>query len=321
MNQKKITKIDLSKKVYGGRIYENEICNQLKNEVFFERIFILKYNSNILNFTRLIFLFVKYRYFFRGSVLLNDHTVFLAGTKTIDNFLIIHHIDSSYSPLPSKVFQKINMFFLKWNKDLFKKVIVVSKYWEKELHSIGFKKIDIIYNCFDTCKLKVGKKEKLDFKKKYFNNQKPIIYLGNSQLKKGAIDVYEKLNKFDFNFVTTGTPQVRLPVKNLKLSYREYITLLAVSDIVITMSKFREGWNRIAHEATLLNTKVIGSGLGGMMELMRLSNQIICNDIRDLPDLVIETLNNKHNIDKSHLLNFNLEYFKDKWKKTLVYEC
>ena len=55
--------------------------------------------------------------------------------------------------------------------------------------------------------------------------------------------------------------------------------LLSCCDIVISFSEFPEGWNRVAHEALLTKTPVIGSGQGGMNELLNKSGQIICRDI------------------------------------------
>ena len=44
------------------------------------------------------------------------------------------------------------------------------------------------------------------------------------------------------------------------------------------MSQFAEGWCRVAHEAMLCGTPVLGSGKGGMRELLEPGRQIICGD-------------------------------------------
>jgi len=54
--------------------------------------------------------------------------------------------------------------------------------------------------------------------------------------------------------------------------------------MVIAMSKFKEGWCRTAHEAMLLKTPVIGSGLGGMQELLEGGKQIVCKDFKNLKE-------------------------------------
>ena len=58
------------------------------------------------------------------------------------------------------------------------------------------------------------------------------------------------------------------------------------------MSLFKEGWNRTAHEAMLCKTAVIGSGSGGMEELLQGGNQIVCKDFSKLKEYVIKTLKN-----------------------------
>ena len=52
------------------------------------------------------------------------------------------------------------------------------------------------------------------------------------------------------------------------------------------MSKFKEGWCRTAHEAMLLKTPVIGSGLGGMRELLEGGNQMVCENFNSLKEKV-----------------------------------
>jgi len=315
--QKKIIKIELSSNRYGGRIYENEILKLVKDEVNIEKLFLMKYSFILLNIPRFIFFFFKFRYFYKGKLFLNDHTCWLAGRKTESNILIIHHIDNSFSPLLSKIFQKLSHFALIINKRRFDKTVVVSSYWQSKLTSMGFDNVSVIYNSFDPSEFVVTEEEKVQFKKKYFSNQKPIVYLGNAFLKKGVIQAYEELKNLDVNLVTSGKSLIKLPCLNLNLSYREYLILLSVSNVVLTMSRFLEGWNRTAHEATLLGTTVIGSGKGGMKELLEKSNQIICSEFRNLKNTVVDVLseNNNRELDNYFILTLNLNNFKNNWMK------
>ena len=66
----------------------------------------------------------------------------------------------------------------------------------------------------------------------------------------------------------------------MKLSFQEYLILLKASTVVLTMSLFKEGWCRVAHEALLLGTPVIGSGAGGMTEVLAQGGGIICERLR-----------------------------------------
>ena len=58
------------------------------------------------------------------------------------------------------------------------------------------------------------------------------------------------------------------------------------------MSKFQEGWCRTAHEAMLLKTPVVGSGFGGMSELLEGGGQIICDNFNDLKEKIEYLLGN-----------------------------
>lgn len=313
----KILKIELSPKRYGGRIYENEILELVKDEVEIEKVYLMKYSTKLLNIPRFIFFFLKFRYFYKGKLFLNDHTSWMAGRRAELNILIIHHIDNSFSPLHSKIFQKMNFLALNFNRKLFDKTIVVSNYWKSKLISMNFSNVSVVYNSFNPSEFVITREEKIQFKKKYFSNNKPIIYLGNALVKKGVVQSYKELKNLDVTFVTSGKSQIKLPCLNLNLSYREYLILLSVSDVVLTMSRFLEGWNRTAHEATLLGTTVIGSGKGGMKELLEKSNQIICSEFENLKVTVVDVLskNNNCKLDKHFISTLNLENFKNNWLK------
>ncbi len=116
----------------------------------------------------------------------------------------------------------------------------------------------------------------------------------------------------DVHIVTSGN-----------LNDRNYLRLLKLSSVVITMSKFKEGWCRTAHEAMLCKTPVIGSGKGGMKELLALGGQIICKDFEFLKENVELFLSNTkgreivgqngYNFTK----DFTLDRFKKSWSKLI----
>ena len=54
--RKKIVKIDLNNKVYGGRVYENQVIDLLKDTLEFKRVFLIKYRTKVLNIPRILFL-------------------------------------------------------------------------------------------------------------------------------------------------------------------------------------------------------------------------------------------------------------------------
>jgi glycosyltransferase involved in cell wall biosynthesis len=167
------------------------------------------------------------------------------------------------------------------------RVVAVSRFWKEYLQR-RFHLADVrtIYNALDADAFSFHDDEIAAFKKKYFLDDSTVIYLGNCRKNKGVAEVYEALKDRDYLLLTSGEPDIMLPCPNLILPYREYQLLLKVSAVIITMSTFREGWCRTAHEAMLCKTPVIGSGAGGMAELLEGGQQFICRNIADLPALV-----------------------------------
>lgn len=312
-----ITKIDLNNKVYGGRVYENQAIDLLRDEFLFRRIFLIRYKLKILNVPWMMYLYIKYRFFYRGTLLLSNQTTWLAG-KNSHNIAVIHHIDSSHSNGISTLYQRFCDKALFRNKENFAKIVTVAKCWKKQLESTGFRNVSVIYNSFNIELYKFTEEEKKRFRNKYGFMDKPLIYLGNCQKKKGVVEAYDSLKEIDAYFVTTGNRDVELPIPNLNLSFEEYRLLLASSDVVITMSLFKEGWNRVAHEATLCGTPVIGSGMGGMEELLLMSGQTICKSFNDLPHMVEEIIKTHAVPNVQNLKRYDLQYFKNCWETILL---
>ncbi len=82
------------------------------------------------------------------------------------------------------------------------------------------------------------------------------------------------------------------------------------------MSKFLEGWNITAHEAMLCQTPVIGSGKGGMRELLEGGGQIICTEFSELPRHIDYALKNQQELGfkgYEFASQFTLEKFETEW--------
>lgn len=308
---KRIVKIDLNDKVYGGRVYENQIVEALKDNVVFDRIFLMKYKSKLLNIPRILWLFLKYKFFFKGTLLLTNPTTFFAGRRS-KNIVIIHHIEDCLTNRPADIFQRCcDRYFFKHSRR-YHVVVTVSEVWKKQFEEFGFKNIRVIYNSFDLKDYIFPIEEIQQFKEQNKLSGSPLVYIGNCQLKKGVKEAYEVLRNEGYILVTSGEKQIDIPVKNLNLSFREYKILLAASDVVLTMSKFTEGWNRTAHEASLCGTPVVGTGTGGMHELLEIANQTELKDFKQLPTVIKERLSKEY-VPTPKLLSLNNTYFKEQW--------
>jgi glycosyltransferase involved in cell wall biosynthesis len=323
----KIQLLETSYKKYGGNIYERIVGEILEKY----------YDASVENIG--VTSKKKWRYFQAFEYFYNMYkkscdnsinvaikpyqaSIFFNNNKFVKNVVLIHHIDSSYCSLLTKLYQEFLEYNLKKNKKNIDSIIVVSKYWKKYVESMGFKKVFVLYNAFDIKEFDIAEEELEIFRTKHnFKNDKPIIYLGNPQPKKGVDRAFDELKDLDVQFVVSGTGSLNLEnVKKLDLDYKEYLKLLKISDVVLTMSQFKEGWCRVAHEAMLLKTPVIGSGMGGMKELLLGGNQVIVEDFKELEDKVFYAINNKTELGMSGFKfarKFTMEKFEFDFKSII----
>jgi len=316
--------IEINKKKYGGIVYNNKARDILSKDFSLEPIDLeAKYFKKVryLKIPESLFYLLRLKggkdLWIRGFF----STVTLSLKKTKGkNLVMVHHLSFSGFPLISRPFLNLlKRFFFYPNLQKADAVVTVSEYWKNYLLKRGYKNVYKIYNSFDLSDFNILDKEVLDFKEKYNLQNKPIIYLGNCQKAKGVKESFKVLKDLDVYLVTSGRKQIKIPALNLNLGYKDYLKLLKASSVVITMSKFKEGWCRTAHEAMLLKTPVIGSGLGGMRELLEGGKQIVCKDFRNLKEKVEYLLSypeirekmgeNGYNFAKE----FTLERFEEEW--------
>ncbi|MBI4101545.1 MAG: glycosyltransferase family 4 protein [Candidatus Nealsonbacteria bacterium] len=318
--------VKISSRRYGGVIYEEKAMEVLKGSFDVEY---LKVNSNLfkrgyLRAPELIFNLLKLGG--KKDLWVRDsNTVITApfdrtrGKKVA----IVHHIDfSATRPL----FKLIDFVIEKLMYHGLKKmdaVITVSQHWKEHFLKRGFRNVFVVYNSFNLNEFNVSDKDAEKFREENGLTGKPVIYIGNCQRAKGTVEAYEALKDLNVHLVTSGVPFVKIPARNFELSYPDYLKLLKSSSICVTMTKFKEGWCRTAHEAMLLKTPVIGSGLGGMGELLKGGGQVICSGFPDLRSRVESLLQNpqlkKEMGEKGYeyAKGFSEERFKEEWIKVI----
>jgi glycosyltransferase involved in cell wall biosynthesis len=79
-----------------------------------------------------------------------------------------------------------------------------------------------------------------------------------------------------------------------------------------------EGWNRTAHEAMLCQTPVIGTGIGGMKELLTEGKQVIQPQFQGLTDTVRSALQHKKPLSQDgfkYVQQFNMNYLNTEWQQ------
>ncbi len=325
---KNIIRIKTSENLYGGNLYENLLVQCLKEAGCQVQEYLSTPNTKYRFLRYMMFPIFFYR-LKKIQKMNSEYTVRALETsfflsENSKNIIIAHHYDLTYSNIFSKIIQYLAFQNLINNKSKIYKLIVVSKYWKNFFQEKGFQNIEIVYNCFNPTLYSRTKKEKEDFKQKYnIPTDKILLYIGNPQIKKGTLEIYELLkNNKDYYLITSGTKEIDINTCHLSLNYYDYITLLSTVDIVILNSKFLEGWNRIAHESLLAKTPVIGSGKGGMHELLNMGKQKIFSNIEEIPELIKEVLSNYSEYSSNGYKNlkyFDCNIFCDKVRK--VFEC
>ena len=173
-----------------------------------------------------------------------------------------------------------------------------------------------IYNGIDPSQFTFGEEEVAAFRERHGLEGKPVLYLGNCQTIKGVVEAYQALKGSGFHLVTSGKRRVDVPTINLDLKHRDYLLLLRASAAAVTMSIFDEGWCITAHEAMLCRTPVIGSGRGGMRELLEGGGQFLCSRFAELPMLVGQAIADRERLGEAgyrYASQFTLDRFRRGW--------
>lgn len=322
---KKIGIIEIYSKRYGGIVYTQQVKEVLSEEFDFESV---NLEAKVFKKRRHLKFLESFYYILKLSgekdLWIRDFysTLLMSKKKTKGkNLAIAFHIDFLKMPLFGGIhhFLAEKLFFYRQLKRI-DAVVTISETWKNYFLKKGCKNVYKIYCGFDLDNFNIAEEEVSAFKKRYNLEGKPIIYLGNCQRVKGVVDAYKRLKDLNVHLVTSGRRQVKIPAINLDLEYRDYLKLLKASSVAITMSKFKEGWCMTAHEAMLCKTPVIGSGLGGMRELLEGGKQIICEDFDKLQEKVEFLLKNpkERNIAIENGYNFAKDFTKERFKKEWV---
>lgn len=296
LKRPKVGWIEISTKKYGGFIYRQQARDVLTKNFNVE---LVSCEPKYLKRFRYLKMLEAFWNVFKLSgdknVWIRDYfpALMMRIKKTKGkNVVMIHHIDISGLPLISRpVFYLLTKFFYHNLKNA-DAIITRAEIWRKHFVDKGYKNVYKIYGGSEIEKFNIPEQEIIEFKKKNDLEGKSIIYIGNCQKAKGVVETYNALKDLDAYLVTTGQKDVEIPAKHFDLSYGDYLKMLKASSIVVTMSKFKEGWCRTAHEAMLCKTPVIGSGTGGMEELLLGGEQIICSDFTYLKEKVKNLLEN-----------------------------
>lgn len=304
---------DKSVQLSGGRLYEIQAMNALNEsyDVSINDNFIKRENA-------LKFLLKNHTKTIDADVCVLDPYILAYGkfSSSKKNVAIVHHIDESLvnESLLGRSFLNRMISNLK-KVDI---VVVVSEYWKHYLENKGIENIEIIYNSYDLGKFKFDYELVQRLRENFdFDYNKPVIYLGKLGSGKGIDEVLNSIDVNKYNLVVTGKTEHESNLITTRFfSEDEFPVFLSLCDVVLAMSTMQEGWNRITHESLLVKTPVIGSGSGGMRELLTKSGQIIVDDFNHLDDQIQFCLKSHIAYGKlgfEYVKQFDLNYFANRW--------
>lgn len=268
---------------------------------------------------------------FDGEVVIRDllATAFAPFDARRVEIVLLHHLETFPTPYPA---------FWRWLNERAARrarradrVIVVARYWQRELERRGVERIEVIPNAFDLDLFTFDPPELEELRARLeLPPDKPLVYLGNARPEKGFREAMAVLAPLDATFFVTGSgAPPPPPLRHFQLPYRDYLQLLRLADVAVTMSTFDEGWCRTAHEAMLCRTPVVGSGRGGMAELLSEGGQEICASFAGLLPVVralLESPERRREMGergRHYARRFSLEPFRRRWcdlVRTLAHE-
>lgn len=240
------------------------------------------------------------------------------AARSRKNIALVHHIDENEGFHRAVHRMVLRRFYDR--APACDAVVVVAEYWREFLNARGLENIHVVHNGFDVERYRYTPEDVERFRREHGLTDRPTVYIGNPQARKGAALAFEQIKDCGYDIVTSGLSDIDLPIKQFRLPHSEYVLLLASCDVVLTMSTFLEGWNRVAHEAMLCRRPVVGSGTGGMGELLRGGGQMICSDFGRLREHVALALENADALGTrgyEYASMFTTRRFADRWARVL----
>lgn len=314
-------RFEASAKGYGGNIYERMVDEALAGAFQHE---VVSRPARLRGMWRVLELPAVMRHWRRFA---RRRDAFLLRSQNIALFdyagrglTIVFHLDATQSAPLIRVFETLMERRFFGRRQLDEPIVVIAQYWRDLLVAKGYRNVHLVYCGFRLADYEVSDAEVAAFRARHGLGTSRIVYIGNPQRKKGADLAHAALRDSEFTLVTSGVGDLALPVRHLDLSFRDYVCLLRSADAVVTMSRFKEGWNRVAHEAMLVGTPVVGSGAGGMGELLRGGGQVICEEPAEIAAAVRRAIASRAELaaaGRRYARGFSDERFTREWQELI----
>lgn len=309
----------------GAQAYEHMVVEALEPVVSHRPALTDPFSPRWLRYKKLRYLWQNWTNCPDGDILITDPNHFFCGLN-IKRFqhkiLLVHHVDHRDAPiefiqarLESHMIRRLHEF---------DRVVVIANYWKEFLAShFPAERIHIIPCAYDIEGILRQSAAKPRSELSLPEN-KIVVYAGQACEKKGFRVAVDNLPRDRFHVLTTGRRDCETDHDHREAADKDYFDLLRASDVAVFFPRFNEGWTRVAHEALLCETPVVGFDRGGLGELIRGGGQILCPSPDKALSCVEEALARRDELSRNGLKfarQFTPERFQQQWRALIAELC
>ena len=311
----------------GATQYDLQIDNALSDQTndFLYAVQNIEDYKSLPRFLALIIFWLRAQYtlfFGRVDIAIVSPGMMLIYPKYVSIICVAHHYDPSVFKGIKRIYIKLSHWLFIFQSPRVAVVVSCSKYWSRYYEAEGFKNAITIFNGFDIKSMdhSIVALDNSSVLQRVNLLSKKYLHLGSYGIAKGQKIAIKCLKDHELPMIVTGFSKTLLAndlqrIHYINASFNEYNILLKNAKAAICMSEFKEGWCRVLHEAAIHGTPILGSGLGGMNELLELGGFMPSTVGTLSDDLDIRIKEGSLSNDKVNSYRaFTLERFYEAWR-------
>lgn len=306
----------------GAQAYEHMAIEALEAVVRHQPALTDPLRPKLLRYKKLRYLWQNWTNLPSGDILITDPNHFFCGLnirRFRHRILLVFHVDPRDAPIRF-IQSRLESHMLRRLGE-FDRVVVIAEYWKDFLaRHIPAERIRVIPCAYDVEGIldRSGAKTR---KELGLPEDKIVVHAGQACETKGFRIALDNLPPDRFHVLTTGRRDCETVHDHREAADKDYYDLLRASDVAVSFPRFNEGWTRVAHEALLCGTPVVGFDRGGLGELIRGGGQIIYPSPGDALRCVEEALERRDELRESGLKfarQFTPERFREQWRSLIA---